>query len=72
MDVKCVIGTDEGDNVFEMTASTFFDRLVEEFFGAALAVLFVGFLTPEGGAGHCLAVLCATAGAASDVGFQIL
>ena len=53
MDVKGIVRTDEGDGVFEMGAAlTFFDGGGEGFFGAALAVLDVGFLAPEGGAGH--------------------
>lgn len=48
MDIKCVIGADERENVFEVTASAFFDGLGEEFICAALAVFDVGFLTPEG------------------------
>lgn len=52
MDVKGAIRTDQGDDALEVTASSFFDGGVEGFVGAALAVLDVGFLAPEGGAGH--------------------
>ena len=53
MDIKGIVGTGEGYHVFEVRASAaFFDGGGKGFFGAALAVLDVGFLTPEGGARH--------------------